>query len=346
MTSQTVAPTDKRLTWLGCIGLETSNEGTIARRLPPFSRELFPSDESDALWNHAGTPTGVRIAFETDSTVIGGHYLPQTGLKPIDIFSDGELVASLSLNESDQFYVEDLPAHTKKIELWLPHSGVFTLHNLFFSPDAIITPISDTRPKWLTYGSSITQAAAANSPSTTWPAIVARNNDLNLTCLGFGGNCHLEPMVARVIREQAADYISICAGINIFRGTYAPRTFRAALIGFIQIIREKHPRTPIALISPIISPPRETVTELAPSAVGWTLPLMRAEVKAAVEALRTHGDDAIFYVDGLDILGPDEANVMPDQLHPDANGQFILAKNFNRVVVSRFLSEFPLNYQN
>jgi lysophospholipase L1-like esterase len=346
MNSQILSPLDERLTWLGCIGHENSSEGTIARRLPPYSRELFPSNALDGLWIQSGFPNGMRIAFTTDSTIIGGHYSPDEGLKPIDIYSDGELVASLPLNTGDSFLFSDLPIGSKNIELWLPHIGTFALRDLIFSADATITPVEDNRPKWLTYGSSITEAAAATSPSVTWPAIVARENNLNLTCLGFGGNCHLEANVARVIRDREVDYISICAGINICSGSMGPRTFRPALIGFIQIVREKHPNTPIALISPIISPPRETVTETAPSQVGWTLPLMRDEVKAAVEALQKHGDKNIFYVDGLDILGADETYILPDELHPDAEGQFVIAKNFNRVVASRFLRDFPLNPQN
>ena len=44
----------------------------------------------------------------------------------------------------------------------------------------------DARPKWVTYGSSITHCRTAESPSQTWPGVAARQSGLNLTCLGYG----------------------------------------------------------------------------------------------------------------------------------------------------------------
>ena len=69
-------------------------------------------------------------------------------------------------------------------------------------------------------------------------------------------------MIARMIRDLPADFLSMKVGINIQGGnTLNERTFRAAIIGFVQIVREKHPDTPFAVISPIYSPPRETTPE-------------------------------------------------------------------------------------
>ena len=327
-----LTPDDARLAWHGQIGLEHGNSGTIARRLTPHSESLFPSGEAGNLWNLAAHPAGVRIAFHTDATFIGGRcHAPEANLAPIDMVCDGEIIGSAKADESGDFAFADLPARRKKIELWLPHRGVFRLRELHFSAGANVEPLSDERPRWMTYGSSITHAMDARSPTQTWPARVARRANLNLTCLGFSGNCHIEPMVARVMRDHAADYISICAGINVSSGSLSPRTFRAALIGFVQIIREKQPDVPLALISPIFSPPRENHIEGSP----WNLPEMRDEVRGAVEALREHGDNATFYVDGLEIVGPNQAYVMPDQLHPSADGQSVVADQFERVVGAR-----------
>ena len=107
---------------------------------------------------------------------------------------------------------------------------------------------------------------------------------MDLTCLGYGGNCHLEPMIARMIRELPADFLSMKVGINIYGSdSLNVRTFQSAIIGFVKIVREKHPDTPFVVISPIFSPPRETT----PNAVGFTLEDMRQEVAEAVQVLRT-----------------------------------------------------------
>jgi len=114
-------------------------------------------------------------------------------------------------------------------------------------------------------------------------------------------------------------------GINIYgSGSLNERTFRAAIIGFVQIIREKHPDTPFAVISPIYSSHRETDL----NAVGFSLRDMREEVAEAVEALKAHGDGNIYYVDGLKLFGAEHAHMLPDELHPDAKGYKVLAQNF------------------
>ena len=330
-TPLTLAPADARLTWSGHVGLEDSPNGTIARRLTPNAAELFNSGPECHLYELAGHPAGVRIAFETDSTFIGGHCTPVDDLAPIDILMNNEIVGSMNADENGAFRFDGLISGFKKIELWLTHYGLFQLRDLQFAADSTVRHAPDNRPRWTTYGSSITHAMEAHSPAQTWPALVARRNDLNLTCLGFAGNCHLEPMVARVVRDVPADFISISAGINVSGGSLAPRTFRAAIMGFVSIIREKQPDAPLALISPILSPPRETYIEGSP----WNLCFMRDEVQAAVAALNAHGDNATFYVDGLDIVGPDESHIMPDELHPDGDGQTVVAAKFEQIVGAR-----------
>ena len=153
----TLLATDARLSWRGIVGLESTETGTSARRLTPFARELFPSGEGDALWQRAAMPASVRLVFQTDSTVIGGHYAPSADLKPLDLFCDGEFVASQTLGGDGEFRFENLPAHLVTVELWLPHFGVFTLRDLFLAPNSTINSVTDERPKWVTYGSSITR---------------------------------------------------------------------------------------------------------------------------------------------------------------------------------------------
>ena len=100
------------------------------------------------------------------------------------------------------------------IELWLPQFGSFQLRNLEIDDGATLQPFADARPQWVTYGSSITQCRTAASPTQTWPAIVARQHGLNLTCLGYGGQCHLDAMVARMIRDLPADYIACVSALT------------------------------------------------------------------------------------------------------------------------------------
>jgi len=141
-------------------------------------------------------------------------------------------------------------------------------------------------------------------------------------------------MVARLIRDLSADFISLKLGINIQGGaSLGPRALLPAIIGFVQIVRDKHADTPITLISPIISPPREEVD----NPVGLSLSKVRATVQCAFERLRDAGDKNLFYVNGLNVMGENETSHLPDDLHPDAEGYRVMARNFEREVFARMI---------
>ena len=295
-------------------------------RINHQERELYDSE----LALRAAMAAGVRVTFQSDTTAIEGTCNLFAERGQIDLVVDDKLVASVNLANQSSFRFENLSAGTKNIELWLPQFGETRLSGLGIDVEAEIyaTPESSAK-KWITYGSSISQCSAADSPTKTWPVIVARTRRYDLTCLGFGGQCHLDPMIARVIRDSEADLISMCLGINIYGSvSLNQRTFYPGILGFIQIVREKHPTTPIVLISPIYSPGRET--EL--NDVGFSLRQMRYEVKRAYEMTKAHGDENISYINGLDVFGSDKAHLLPDDLHPNNEGYGIMADNLLRLL--------------
>jgi hypothetical protein len=228
------------------------------------------------------------------------------------------------------FRFADLPPRDKLIELWLPPSGEFRLRGIELDAGASLAAADDLRPRWVTYGSSITHCRGAERPTKTWPAIVAREAGLHLTCLGYASHCQLDIAVARLIRDLPADYLSLKVGINVYGlNSLNERTFRPAVIGFVQTVRDGHPDAPLVVISPILSAPRERT----PNQVGMTLRLMREEIAAAVAALRAHGDHHLHYVDGLRLMGPEQAHLIPGDTHPSAEGYKVLACRFLRSVV-------------
>ncbi|MFA6288703.1 MAG: SGNH/GDSL hydrolase family protein [Opitutaceae bacterium] len=332
-----IAPADPRLLWPGTLSLQTlANGHVVAWRLPHTQFTLFPSYESWGDLSYvSGLMTGVRIVFTSDTRTLAVRQAVVEKPAPMDVCCDGELVASAKPDAEGWFRFADLPDGAKRIELWLPQGVRFELCEFLLSSGASLAPAPDTRPRWLTYGSSITQAAGSSSPTQTWAAIVARTHDVNLTNLGFSGHCQLEPMVARLIRDRPLDALSICAGANAYTGALTIRTFRAAIIGFVQIVREKHPDIPIALISSIFSPPGET----EPNAAGWTFPLLRTEVAAAAQALQEHGDKNLFYVSGLKLLGSADDALLADKVHPGADGYRLLAERFNEIVAPRLFAK-------
>ena len=95
----------------------------------------------------------------------------------------------------------------------------------------------------------------------------------------------------------------------------------------MKIIREGHPTTPIALISPIAYPPNET----QPNVVGYTMAAMRRDIETAHQRLRQAGDSHLHYVDGLKVFNETLIEqYATDQCHPDGDGIEVMADNFDR----------------
>lgn len=231
---------------------------------------------------------------------------------------------------------ENLPEGEHRIGLFLPQQPITGLVELRVDKDATLAPDRRHRTRWLAHGSSITHCGHAAGPTETWPALVANEFDLNHTNLGYGGQCHIDQMVARIIKDRPADVISICLGINVIgAGSLSPRTFREAAIGFIKTIRDGKPHRPIALMSPIFAEPYET----KPNAVGMTLPMMRDALQQVVDILTRHGDQNLIYINGLDIFGPADADHLSDGVHPTHEGYHLLAKRYCEIAMPKLLEK-------
>ena len=159
----------------------------------------------------------MRLHFTSDTTSLELGYDPLTPVDPdnkemsphsFDVTLGGEIIANGLATEQGLTRIEGLPAGPKTLEIWLPQASAITIHSLAIDAGTTATIEPDPRPVWVAYGSSLTHCTRANSPACTWPALVARKYGLHLISLGFGGDCHLEPMIGYHIRSLNADYIS------------------------------------------------------------------------------------------------------------------------------------------
>lgn len=335
---------DPRLTWEGAVSLERGADYIKPWRIPFEQRLLFGKTcVDDMMLSRAGMPAGVRIVFRSDTALIEGeiaaiapnHYnVPETHAARLDLVCEGALHTTVELGTETSFRIDSLPRREKQLELWLPEYREFRLRALRLSDGATLHLHNDTRRRWLVYGSSYTQSRGAASPWYTWPAVAARAHDLNHKNLAYGGQCHLDSMVARLIRDHPADLLAMEAGVNIHAGaTLDARAFRAALIGFVSILRERHPSTPLAVMSALYAWERETHR----NAVNLTLADTRDIVQEAIEALRANGDRNIHYFNGLDFLGEAEKELIEDHVHPNAQGYKVLGEKYAQRVIAKLL---------
>ena len=325
----------------GAASVERVDGGLKPYRLPHTQRHLYPS-VNDGLMDRASFTSGVRLRFETNSPTLRLTFSPLLALSPVllaghcfDLVVDNVIEATVSgrVGMTEALFT-GLPTASRVVELWLPPTCAVAVTALEVADGATARPVPDRRRRWITWGSSLTHCVRAKSAAQTWPAIIARRRDLHLTNLGFGGECHLEPMIAMYIRDQPADFISLKFGINTISGSVNARTYPALVTGAIQIIREKHTHTPLVLASPIGYPPNETT----PNAVGYTIEGMRRDAEAVVRRLVSAGDRNLYYVNGLSLFSVAEIGQWTtDQCHPSGEGMHVQADHWDRHVMPLLL---------
>lgn len=279
---------------------------------------------------------------------------------------DGVETDRVALDEGHRLWVHEEKSHTegpgaasrfslqlgssggseRRVVIWLPHNSWVEIRGVRAS-----APLLPASPRgeitWLHHGSSISHGTNAAGPQETWPAIAATGLGVDVVNLGFNGQALLDPFTARSIRDTAADVITLKIGINIVNGdVMRARALVPAIHGFLDTIREGHPRTPIVFISPIACPIHEDIpgptvvteegtTELCfdtPRALDendgvLTLRRIRALAERAISE-RSASDSRLFYLDGRDLFTEHDAHLLYDNLHPDGDGYRLMGERF------------------
>jgi lysophospholipase L1-like esterase len=342
------------MTSLTLADIERLLEGhvSVRRRADSIQPLRYPVDEAlfydpFTRWV-ASAPSGVRLRLTTDSksltlrlnqraATVGDRQLPA----PWHLFIDGKSFETKSVNggagttldetvigdERATLTFENLPQGEKHLELWLPSAATVSVAGLALDEGARWSPWPDTRKRIVFHGSSISHCIEAETAAGAWPAVASRLGDVAHTNLAWAGSCLLSGLAARIIRDQKADAIVLKLGINVHgEGLLKERTFLDSAHGMISIIREKHPATPIVVISPIWSPPREDEGALP-------LARMRALLEVVVAARVKSGDRHIRYLSGLALFGPADHTDLPDDLHPNAAGYQRIGERFHQLML-------------
>lgn len=283
--------------------------------LPPFT---------DLLANRSAMAAGIRAGWHADGGTLTVAGRGAVDCAPYDILINGNRTHRLPAAgaQHHEIVLDSLPPNSL-VQLWLPHFGDFTLAQAKLD-GATVSSAVEHGPRWTTYGSSITHCQQADGPTQAWPALVANGNGWRLSSLGLAGECQLDPVAADTIAKTPADIISLCVGINSYNAAvFSERSYGPALQGFIRKVRGAHPDAPIAVITPVLSLPREDKE----NEVGWTLADYRRATAQVVATMQAQGDGQLHVIDGAALFTEQEAaDRMPDTLHPDSAGYALMAE--------------------
>ncbi len=296
-------------------------------RLPARFKDTYPR----AVWNLAERPTGARIRFRTDSTLFAlkleypqppwmknMHAFGQSG---VDLYVGNTYWGNMSADkdahpgkiyEHVYFNLPEQPRSEREIALYLPVYESVKVIALGLEPHARIhapRPFALAKPV-VFYGTSITQGGCASRPGMNYEAILGRRLNIDFVNLGFSGAGKYEAEVAdQVAKIDAACFV--LDGSNI-----AEAADQAKVYGpFVDVIRGRHPKTPILAISPIYS-----AEELTTPSRKRQQAERRAFTRKFVSGRIAAGDENIYLVEGTDLLGASQSAGLVDGAHPNDLG--------------------------
>jgi hypothetical protein len=204
----------------------------------------------------------LHIVFTTDSKTIAARWttsdrIPGTNMTPntqkgldLYIMRNGEWVfagvgspkISGTRDTHEHTIVTNMAEGEKLCLLYLPiFDSVEKLEIGVEQGSNIAATENPFRHKIVVHGSSITHGASSSRAGMTYPAIFSRHTGLYTCNLGYSGRCKLQPEFATFLAEVAdADAFVFDTFSNPSAEVIVENFDR-----FVDIIREKHPTTPL-----------------------------------------------------------------------------------------------------
>lgn len=316
------------------------HEERLYRRLPAKPDWKLP----EAVDQLANCTAGGQIRFETDATSLSVkvklsgaanmYHMPATGQCGFDCYigSPGEqlyygtTVYDHKLTEYEAVIYKDMGQESRIITLNFPlYQGVEEVW-IGLDREAQIAPppTYEKSGKIIVYGTSITQGGCAARPGMAYTNILSRRINMEFLNLGFSGNGKGEPELAHILSEipdpacLILDYEANCVSTELLQIT---------LPEFISIYRDKHPLTPILVISRITHAKEKFQAQMAQDRAD------RKQIQIrTVEQARELGDANIYFCDGSQLLGEDAHECTVDGSHPTDLGFLRMADGLTPIL--------------
>lgn len=325
-------------------------------RTAPFSLHGFYKPLSEPIFHRvptdvaAATSKGValfeqesaggRVRFSTDSPyvairakyrVVGrSSHLTLVSTAGFDLYVDGEYGSRFvkefrmpyDMGDSYEQIVHLEGEAMRSLTIHFPVHSVVESVQIGLKPGARLEsarPYRNVDPVVI-YGSSIVHGTAASRPGLIYPAILARELNVDIYNLGFSGYAKGERAIAEWIATLPMS-IFVCDYDHNASTDHLKETHHA----FYEIIREKNPDLPYVMITrpnfytcwndhDVIFERREII--------------MRSYLAA-----REAGDQNVYFIDGLDFcVAPHTYECSMDGIHPNDTGFVRMADSIGTVL--------------
>ena len=280
----------------------------------PYDRLPFSYKEKvrKPVWDLSKASAGISIRFLSNSTVLKVkwellndfkmNHMAETGIKGIDLYCriGGHWqyinTGRPSGKKNEALLLENMSVEVREYKVYLPlYDGVTKLEIGIDSLGKIERPgRSDQRPI-VFYGTSITQGGCASRPGMVYTSIISRKLDVECINFGFSGNGRMEKPIAELMAGiDASLYV-----IDCISNVTAQQT-RENAIPLVEIIRSKHPATPIVFVEGMLYD-KTALDDSAKKEMNDKNRVLMGEY----EKMIANGFSNIFYIDNTGALGND-----------------------------------------
>jgi len=299
-------------------------------RLDPVKQKDYGKSE----WARSLEYAGVRLEFhaKTDSLTLKYAGLGQSLYKgfvrrKFIVYRNGELLgkARISSDKAEGEVIIPLARDGKagRYTVYLPFMMYFEIVALKAPPKAVLLPVNDPKPRVVFYGDSITQGCGATAPDKGYAEIVARELGIEHYNLGLAAAGHGSKSIGLTIAAMKPNAVVIAYGTNLIYGKWTRETYQKRHADFIGAVRSVNPRLPLLVVSPIFRPGVDDT----PKAKGClSQGRMRQFQHELIKSLATAGDENIYLLDGLSVIGRNEARLLGDKVHPKDAGYAQMAE--------------------
>ncbi len=330
---------DKNIIWFDVrekpfdlVGFEWIGRDSVFRRLPLHSDWKIP----EAVDRLADQTAGGQLRFRTNSKKIvlkvelpersGMYHMPATGQSGFDLYVKEKgfqrfLKTTRFPHDTIRYQAIFKIRKTNEMQnltLNFPlYNGVESLligiekNSILKEPEPFAHP-----GKIVIYGTSITQGGCVSRPGMAYSNILSRKLDTEFVNLGFSGNGKGEPDLAQIINQ--------ISGVNLIILDYeanANKTIRGTIGPFVDILREKHPKTPILIMS------KTRYASATDGSEAFELLMNNRDFQKKLVANRKDtGDTNIYFLDGSVVLGEDYYECTVDGVHPSDLGSYRIAE--------------------
>jgi hypothetical protein len=273
------------------------------------------------VWSLSKSSAGISIRFLSNTKTIRVkwellndtkmNHMAETGIKGIDLYfktGDGWQYVNTARpagKVNNFLLISNMKGERREYKMYLPlYDGVTKLEVGIDSLSYFEKPPESSGRPIVFYGTSITQGGCASRPGMVHTNIISRK--LNIECINFGfsGNGKMEKPVAELISGIDALFYVMDG-----TGNMTPKDIFDNAIPLVEIIRSRHPATPIVFVECTMFE-KAALDEVTRNTINEKNEMMKSEYKKMIEK----GYKNIYYIENTGALGYDHEGTV-DAVH-------------------------------